>query len=376
MTAAHATRPNRMVVELESIDLNFQLVRGLVGPDIEILPCLKNDAYGLSATDIARRLVKLGAGTIMSGTLDDAKAIRAAVPSSTKIVMFGGPLPEGIPALVENDLIPTCHTIEIAKSVSQAAEKPTAIYVKVDAGRGRLGLPMRSAEETILRMADMPKIVIEGIYTHLPFKNAEEMAWAQERTRAFNDLTDRLTVRGLKVPITQARSSSGLVARLEDRSSAVCPGRLLLGYPSAMADPDVAARFPPALKELRTQLIQISCEAGDTTPGLSGFYAGRVSGATGVIPIGRREGIAPARGDQTSMVVVNGIAVSVLSVSSELSIIDLSAVPHAAVGDDVVVLGDSDAIDLKLGDIACRHGMTPDEWLLSIRGRIPRFIVN
>lgn len=368
------TRPNWMEIDLSALDHNFRLVRDMVGPEVRIIPCVKSAAYGLALPDISRRLVRLGAQAIFCGSFEDAQILRSAGLAETDLVVFGSTLPAGIPQLLKLDLIPTIHNMETAEAVSSSATRPARVYVKVDAGRGRLGLPIRTAEEAILRIARMPNVVIEGLYTHLPFTDAEGALWAQERTELFDGLVDRLRRKGLSAPVTQTRSSSGVLFGIRDRCNAVAPGSIIFGKPSlpeGMAD---ASAFRLVLSAIRSRLIQVSPDAADRMPGLSARYAHRVIGATGVIPFGRKDGHPVARPGHTSFVIVKGAAAPVLSVSSEQAVVDLSAVSDPKVGDDVVILGRSGELKVTLADLARWQEVGMNDVLLAMRGRLPQIV--
>jgi alanine racemase len=205
----------------------------------------------------------------------------------------------------------------------------------------------------------------------LPVASPEEARWAQERTDRFDALIDRLRASGLSVPVTQARASSGLLFKITDRCNAVAPGRLLYAQPSAAAD---VPGFRPVLAAIRSRLIQVSPDAADRTPGTSGRYADRVSSATGVIPLGRREGYQAARSGEAGFVVVKGAKAPVLSVSSEQTVVDLSLVTDPKVGDEVTILGRDGALDVTLADLARWQGASVDDVLLRMRGRFVQIV--
>jgi alanine racemase len=370
------TRPLWMEVDLKSLDRNFRLIRDMVDPSVDIIPCVKGAAFGLGLSAVSRRLVSLGVKAMFCGAREDAEILRHEGITNTDLVIFGSTLPAGIPSCLSLNLIPTVHTLEIADAVSSCAIKPTRVYVKIDSGRGRLGIPIRVAEEAILQIARKPNVIIEGIYTHLPFTDTEVARWAQDRTELFDDLIDRLRRKGLSVPVTQARSSSGILFGIRDRCNAVAPGSILYGknsLPDEMVD---FSNFRPLLSAVRTQLIHISPDAADRTPGVFGRYAGRVTGATGVIPFGRMDGHAAARTSQKSFVIVKGAKAPVLSVSTEHAVLDLSAVDDPKLGDEVTIIGRSGELEITLADLALWQDAGMNDALLMLRGRMPHLISN
>ncbi|UXN57522.1 alanine racemase [Phyllobacterium zundukense] len=370
------TRPNWMEIDLGALDHNFHSLRKILGPDVRIHPSVKSAAYGLGVSEIARRLVSLGAETISCGSYEDARAVRGAGLADIGVVVFGSTLPAGIPSYLALDVMPTVHNFEIAEAVSSYASRPSRVYIKVDAGWGRLGFPIWRAEQAILRVARMQNIVIEGIYTHLPFSNAEGACWAQERTTLFDELIERLRKKGLSVPVTQARSSSGVLYGIKDKCNAVAPGSILYGKPS-LADGVVDfSDFKSILVSIRSHLIHVSPDAADKTPGVFSRFAHQVTGATGVIPFGRKDGNRAPRPGQTACMIVKGVKVPVLSISSEQAVLDLSSVSDPKAGDEVIILGRSETEEITLADLARWQDTSMNDVLLMMRGRMPLLITK
>jgi len=61
------------------------------------------------------------------------------------VLMFGRYLPEAMPALLEHGLTSTSLDHAGAEAASRAAAGVAAVYVKVDGGLGRRGVPMDAA---------------------------------------------------------------------------------------------------------------------------------------------------------------------------------------------------------------------------------------
>ena len=113
----------------------------------------------------------------------------------------------------------------------------------------------KTPPETIRRAAALPQIVIEGVYTHLPFSDAAGLAWARDRLGVFDGLVETLARTGTEPSVTQAISSSGVAAGLTDRCNAVACGYLLYGL--APVAPELAdlTDYRPVLRAIKTRLV-------------------------------------------------------------------------------------------------------------------------
>ena len=118
--------------------------------------------------------------------------------------MFAGALPSGMTELIDAGLVPTI--VDRAGAEAVAATGPASVYVKVNAGLGRLGVPLEDAEAFLDGVHEMPGIEAAGLYTHLPFARADGRDWAQARLAAFDALLDRLDRRNRLPAVTQAKN--------------------------------------------------------------------------------------------------------------------------------------------------------------------------
>lgn len=363
-----ADRPRSMEIDLGALAHNYRTLRSQLGPQPHIIPALKGNAYGHGAGPVARCLARFDVHSFSAGSLEDARAIRDA-GVDLPIVMFGGALPEALPLLMEQGLTPTVYSLEAAGSVSRAAAKPTGVYVKVDAGLGRLGVPLHDALDFIRCVHALENLHVEGVYTHLSFYDLAGREWARERLAAFDALLDSLVRAGIEVPITQALASSALVAGLESRANAVCPGHLLYGVSPVASEVADIAPYRPILKSIKSRLIHVgpltTPDAGDNAPARAG-----------VLPLGLFDGYRPIAADSGACVLIAGARAPIKGPSLEHMVIDLSDFGDAHVGDEVVLLGKSGDEEITLSEVATWQGTLPYQILMAFDQRLPCHYVD
>ena len=176
------TNPNWAHYDLEVLAGNLAALRRAVGPDKSVFAAIKGNAYGHGALPVARVLEREGLAGFMTGSFEEARALRAA-GLAKPIIMFAGALPEGMGEILDAGLIPTVVDRAGAKAAAAcgSAAKPAAAFVKVDMGLGRLGVPGDELEDFLEELSRMPGLRIPGLYTHLPFKDRPSRDWAQGR---------------------------------------------------------------------------------------------------------------------------------------------------------------------------------------------------
>src|SRR5262249_46538082 len=155
-------------------------IRRRAGAGRRVIASVKGNAYGFGVVEVSRAALAQGADALWTGNIDEAIRLRDAGIKG-KIVMFGGYLPEHIEGLVEHDLIPTVYDesgVRAVAAIGDARGRAVPVFVKVDAGLGRLGVPVDDALDFIRRAGEQRAVAIEGVYTHLPFSSNADREWA------------------------------------------------------------------------------------------------------------------------------------------------------------------------------------------------------
>ena len=367
-TAGEHLRPLWAELDFEALAHNLAMVRGLAGQR-RLIASVKANAYGHGAVPVSRALSRLGVDTLWTGSIDEALAIRAA-GIGARLLLFGGYLPADIPALLRHDLTPTIYDRAGAEAASAAARGPTAIYVKVDSGLGRLGVPLPEADDLIRTIAALPNLVIEGIYSHLPFGSLAGRDWAREKYDAFAALLARLAARDIKPAVTQVWASSGLLAGMPDVCNAVCVGHLLYGLSTVAADVATASTLRPVLTAIKTRLIHVAHHAAGEDIAIGAHYGMKNARVTGVVPLGLGDGMRGAAPGQAMSLLVRGRRAPVIGVSLEHTTLDPTGIDSPQVGDEAIVVGARDGLSNSTQTLADWFGCGELEAVMTFSKRI------
>ncbi len=359
-------RPNWVGIDLGVLRANFEeLVRR--SGDRRVVASVKADGYGHGVVDVSRALVDAGCNSLWTGHIGDAHRIRAA-GIDAEIVLFGGYTPDQIPSLVRAGFVPT--VVDQAGAAAAASVNAT-VYVKVDAGLGRLGVPVGVAREAIREMAAMSGLTIGGIYTHLPFADQAGRRWAITKGGVFAELLDGLARDGVRPAVTQMWGSSGMLANLPDATNTVCVGHALYGL-TPFDDPTLTDLvLPPVLTEIGSRLIHVAEHRHLPGVEVGGYLSSRVS-RVGVFPFGVTDGMRRAGSPGAQHALVRAQRVPVLGTSLEHTVLDLTDVPDAAVGDRVLLVGSDGDHQIGLSEWASSLGCGALDAVVGIAGRVGR----
>jgi alanine racemase len=329
-------RPTWVEVDLDAIDHNVKTVKGWL-KGVKLIGVLKGDACGFGTAECGLAMEAAGVDMLAVGNPFEVKVLRSR-GVKCPILLFASFAPESVHEIIALGAIPTIVDGASMEALAQAARtlsSPLEVFIKIDTGLGRLGVPYGDAPALIEAAAKTPSLNVIGLYSHIGGATAERAAEQLQRMTQVLSRTDEL---GIEVAFKVLVSTPHLMQFPRMWLTAVDPGRLLFGIkqPPDARCPD--GKLLPALRALRTRLIQVKAvTAGD--PRRYGW--GRADGAQkyGVLPFGWTDGfLSEAYGH--SGVLVRGVPARFLSpLSAEHSVIDLTHIPDAQTGDTVTILG-------------------------------------
>jgi alanine racemase len=195
------------------------------------------------------------------------------------------------------------------------------------------------------------------------------VAWQLDR---FTAVIDELSGQGVEVPL-RLLASSPLVLRFpETYLNAVDPGRVLYGV-ALVEDAPAPVSLRPAFRALKTRLIEVKEVAPRERFAAAAPFAVAAPMRLGVVPIGSADGL---RSLHAGRVLVRERPAAIVGAPSlEHTRIDVTAVPGARVGDEVVIIGRQGHQEITPAEVAARHGLEPLHLAPAIGPRVARVYV-
>ncbi len=365
------TLPAWVEVDLDALVHNVRCIRPLVDPSCRILLIVKADAYGHGAVEIAREAVRAGVYMLGVATVDEGRELRQAGIDAA-ILLLSPALPDEIPALLDAQLRTTIPDLGFARELSDAARARgtlAPVHVEVDTGMGRSGVLARDAHEWIRSVHALPGLLLEGVYTHFPVSDTDE-AFTRRQARELADLVGALRAAGIDVPLVHASNSAGILNVPELHFDMVRPGGMLYG---CVPHPNLLGLQPlRAVMSFRARLVQVRSLPPRSPISYGGdVYTCRET-RLGIVPVGYGHGLARAYSGRGS-VLCHGRRAHILGrVTMDMTMVDLSAIPEARVGDEVVLFGRQGASEIPVDEIAEKTGVIGYEILCGISKRVVR----
>ena len=374
MTATPPSRPPRpttLEIDLDAAAANVRAVRQMVGPARKIFAVVKADGYGHGAAELGAAFVANGADALAVADLAEGIRLRRR-GIATPILVYPNSLPEAAPDAIAHSLIPTLVDLDAARAYAEAATGPCDVFVKVDVGLERLGVPAEQAVKTVAAMLELPHLRLAGLCAHPHAPSGADPAYAEWQLGRFTAVVDELEARGLRVPIRLLAASPFVLRFPQTYLNAVDPGRMLYGITFPGETSPVPLR--PTLRALTTRVIALK----ELTPRerfaeLAPFPV-TASMRLGVIPIGSADGLSWLHAGR---VLVRGRAVPIVAGPSlEHTRIDLTEVLEARVGDEVVIIGRQGDAEITAAEVAKQHGIGLHHVATTVGPRVARVYLS
>jgi len=365
-SAGHPLRPTTLQIDLAAAAANVRVVRQLVGPARKIFAVVKADGYGHGAAELGAVFVAHGADALAVADLGEGVRLRQR-GITAPVLVYPNSLPEAAPEALAHRLTPTLVDLDAAGAYAQAATEPCDIFVKIDVGLERLGVPAEQAVKTITAMLELPHLRLAGLCAH-PHAHGTDPAYIEWQLGRFTAVVDELQTRGIAVPIRLFAASPFVLRFPQTYLNAVDPGRMLYGITFAGETPPMPLR--PVFEALVTRVIALK----ELTPrerfAEQAPFPVTAPMKLGVIPMGLADGLAWLHAGR---VLVRGRAVPILTGPNlEHTRIDLTSVPDARVGDEVVIIGRQGDEEITIAEVAKRHGLGLHHVATTVGPRVTR----
>ena len=230
------------------------------------------------------------------------------------------------------------------------------------------------------RYQTLEGVRLTGLLTHLA--SAEDLLATQteEQGERFRAALAQLSSAGIEPAWTHVSNSGALLARREFPENMVRIGGLLYGYcmplvaPAGKELPDLR-EFEPALT-FKSRVVYLKDVPSETPLGYgAGFHTRRPS-RIATVPVGYADGLSRALSNRGHAIVGGRLARLVGSISMDLSLLDVTDIPGVNIGDEVMLLGQSQEASITALDIARMLDTVPYEVLCLIGKRVPRLYVE
>ena len=349
-------------IDLDVVEANYRSARALCGREVQVVPVLKANAYGLGAAALSRLLYGLGARLFAVAELGEALEVRRACGGDA--LVLGMIAPGQTETAVREDVVATVYDIDQARQLDTSAARvgrKARVHVKLDTGLHRLGFAPDRIDE-LDAVFELSHIRVEGLFTHLALR--EDSADAEQIER-FLRVVKALRARGRDCGMLHACDSIGMVRHPRWRFDAVRIGAWLYGvtpsrYPNANGECRLPVRF-------MTRVVQVRSVAKGEYLGYDESHPLEQDRLIATLAAGYADGYP--RVNSVGEVCIRGRRAPVAGLlCMDQMTVDVTGIPGVCPGDEVTLLGDG----ITLEAYSAWTGAHRNEALTRIGRRVPR----
>ena len=323
-------------IDLDAMGRNLERLRRRLGTGTDLMPCVKNNAYGHGLLPVVAYLAEQGVGRILVVRLREAEQI---VDAGIRVrILNMGPLftEAQYESVARRGIVQAIYTREVAEQLSDAAARvgrEAAVFVKIDTGLRRVGVWHEEAAELVERVAKLPSMKVEGIFSTLS-QNAEQDPVQLERLLAVDEA---LRSRGIDPGLRSLASSDATLHRPAAHLDLVRPGALIYGVYPEKKDLAAGLELEQALT-LKARIEHVKWVERGASVTYWGRFVAPERMRIGTLPLGFSDGLPRELANRARVLVGGRYQSSLGSVSLNHLVVDLTDV-EAERGDVVEVIG-------------------------------------
>jgi alanine racemase len=359
-----------LTIDLRALVANWRELKKRAAP-ASCTAVVKADAYGLGLRPVVLALADAGCDTFFVALLEEARRLRAALPTAT-IYVLDGLIPDTAPefrTLRAQPVLGSWPEIEEWDTFAQTSAEPLPAAIHVDTGMSRHGLAAADARTLAERL---------GLLHFKPSLIMSHLACADEPAHPMNEkqIAAFRTIAGLfpGIPASLA-NCAGILAHPNSRFDLVRPGISLYGGRAV-----IGAENPmrPVVR-LDIRILQVRHAAKGESVGYGAEQSFKRNSRLAICAVGYADGVFRAAGSSDKRTGAEAVVAGrrcplVGRVSMDLIAIDVTDVPESEVkrGDFATLIGEGITID----DFASHAGTIGYEVLTGFSRRLARIYLG
>jgi alanine racemase len=370
-------RPYFAEINLDNFRHNFREVKRLAKGK-KTIGVIKADGYGHGAIELARILDEEDADYFAVAVITEAIELRNN-GFTTPILILGFTPPTFAKQIVENDITQAVFNFELAQAISEEAQKQNKtakVHITLDTGMGRVGYNSEEISiKEIKKIAGLKNIEVEGIFTHFAAADETDKNFSYIQIEKYDKMISALSNDGIEFEMKHIANSAAIIDLPETYYNAVRPGIMLYGYyPSGEVMKDRLVLKP--VMTLKANVVHVK-NLPENMPVSYGrkFYTSRNS-RIATLPFGYADGYTRLLFGKASVLVNGKLAPVVGRICMDQCMIDVTDCGEVNVGDEVIVMGNAENININADYIADLMGTINYEVLCMVSKRVPRVYIE
>jgi alanine racemase len=363
-------------ISASALKHNIALIRRELKPTTKLCAVIKANCYG-HGWPTCRDAILPAADWLAVATPEEAIAVRQSGCRLPVLLLMasgfsGETARERLRQLISRNVTLTVAApIDLAAISTVAAQlgQRASIHVKIDTGMTRSGVLAEHAPALIRQARRQSGIALTGLYTHYPMADAADKTFTREQLARFHAAV-RSSGDDAKNLMLHTAASAATIDLPETHLDMVRVGVACYGY---QPSDEMLNRLPlkPILRVVAL-LTQVKDVPAGSRVGYGLTYRFEKSARVGLVPIGYADGYRRSFSNRAVMRIGGKFAPVRGRVCMDQTIIELSDLPEAKVGDEVEIVSAQADAPNSVDNLARLAGTIPQEITCGFGTRVRR----
>ena len=354
-------------INLSALSRNYKAIQQPLNPGVKMMAVVKAFSYGAGSYEIANLLQHLGADYLAVAFADEGVELRRAGISLPIMIMNAEQV--SFDALTTYGLEPELYSFGMLDAFEQhllqEGIESYPVHIKIDTGMHRLGFAQEEWPELCARLKKASTFSIQSVFSHLVASEAPAFdTYTNEQAQLFEQACTQLHAATGQTFLRHISNTGGILRHPQLQYEMVRLGIGLYGIGTAGSSASLEN-----VVSLKTTIAQLkTLQPGDTV----GYNRAGVVNRPSVIAtvrIGYADGYPRNLSNGQGFMLVHGQPAPVIgTVCMDMTMLDVTDIPHVKEGDPVEVFG----THLPLQQLAKMAGTIPYELMTGISQRVKR----
>jgi alanine racemase len=360
-------------IDLPAIDRNVGRIKQSLPPQVRYVAVVKANAYGHGMPEVATRLLQAGVDCFAVANVAEAAVLRE-MGHDADILLLSPTLPGELPRALALELDITLNSLAEAQALAalaRALHRQAKVHVKVDTGMGRSGVWHAQAAELFAFVQSVPEFAWRGVYTH--FSDADtDAGYTADQRKIFLGLLELIPASLRAGLLIHADNSAGLESFSANAPfNAVRVGLMQYGLPPS-AGSFLASLRPEPVLSFHARVVLVKDLPAGTAVSYNRTKTLSRPTRVAIVAVGYGDGV-PTAASNRGQFLVRGQRCPILGrVTMDQTIVDVTDVPEASVGDIATILGGQGADRITVAEFCAWSDCIPWEALCTLTQRVQR----
>ena len=354
-------------IDLNALVLNLNVYNSFLKPKTKLIAMVKASAYGSGSVEVAKLLEFQKVDYLAVAYADEGVELRKAGIQLPILVL--NPEEAVFEALEKQNLEAEIYSLELLeKFVHHFSNEKSKIliHLKLDTGMRRLGFEEKDLDKLIAILKRNKHIKIQSIFSHLAGSEANEHdKFTKSQVNRFQKMYDKICA-GLKIrPMRHILNTSGINRFPQHQMEMVRLGIGLYGIDGSQTIQNQLQK----VHTLKATISQIKNITKGETIGYGRKGKAKKAMRIATISIGYADGLMRSAGNGNFSVLIQGKRAHIVgNVCMDMCMVDVTEIPEAATGDEVIIFGENPTVE----ELANVMGTIPYEIFPIISERVKR----